>query len=77
MPGQPAHELVWPLVQQFFDGFALERSVGDNAGMVIAVAQDPSFSKRAISRQWSGENVGQTPTAPEPILVDRFESKGI
>jgi hypothetical protein len=45
--------------------------------MVIAVTQYPGFPNRAIFRQRSGENVGQTPTTPEPILVDRFESKGI
>jgi hypothetical protein len=45
--------------------------------MVVAVAQYPGFSNRAISRQRSGENAGQTPATPEPILVDRFESKGI
>jgi len=65
------------LVQQLLDGFTLERPFGDEAGMVIAVTENPRFANRAISRQRSGENVGQTPATPEPILVDRFESKGI
>ena len=50
LPSQPSHELVRPLVQQFFDGFSLERPVGDEARMVVAVAQDPGFSNWAISR---------------------------
>ena len=47
---QSSHELLRRLVQQLFDGFSLQRSVGDEAGMVVAVAQYPGFSNRAISR---------------------------
>jgi hypothetical protein len=52
------------LVQEFLDGFSRERSVGDEAGMVVAVTENPSFSDRTISRQRRGENVGQTPATP-------------
>jgi hypothetical protein len=45
--------------------------------MVIAVAQYPGFPNRGISWQRSREQIGQTTTTPEPIVVDRFESKGI
>ena len=44
--------------------------------MVIAIAKDPRLTDRA-ARQRCGEQVGQTPSAPEPILINRFESKRI
>jgi hypothetical protein len=45
--------------------------------VVIAVAQQPGFTDRSVARQRCREQIGQAPAAPEPILVDRFESKGI
>jgi hypothetical protein len=42
--------------------------------MVSAVAEHPRFADRAVTRQRCGEEVGQTPAAPEPILIDRLES---
>jgi hypothetical protein len=45
--------------------------------MVVAVTENPRFANRTMARQRSRKNVGQTPTTPEPILVDRFESEGI
>jgi hypothetical protein len=42
--------------------------------MVIAVAEKPSFADRAVARERGGEQVGQMPPAPEPILIDRLKS---
>ena len=56
---------------------SFERSIGNEAGMVIAVAQQPGFADGAIARQRGGEQVGQTPATPKPILIDRFESQRI
>ena len=76
-PGQFSQQLLRPLLKQLPDGPSFERSIGDAAGMVIAVAQQPRFADGAIAGQRRGEQVGQTPATPEPILVDRFESKRI
>jgi hypothetical protein len=59
------------------EGLPFVWSIGNEAGMVVAVTEDPGFADRAVSRQRSGENAGQAPAAPEPVLVDRFESQGI
>jgi hypothetical protein len=45
--------------------------------MVIAVAQQPGFADGAIAGEWSGEQAGQAPPAPESILVNRFEPERI
>jgi hypothetical protein len=44
--------------------------------MIIAIAKYPRLADRA-ARQRCGEQVAQTPAAPKPILIDRFESEGI
>jgi hypothetical protein len=40
------------------DGFSFVRAIGNDAGMVIAVAQQPGFADRAIAGEWSGEQIG-------------------
>ncbi len=40
--------------------------------MVLAVAQQPRFADRAITGQRSGDKIGQSSPAPEPILVNRI-----
>ena len=55
----------------------LERSIGNTALKVIAVAEHPGFADRAIARQRCGEQAGQTPAAREPILIDWLESQRI
>jgi hypothetical protein len=42
--------------------------------MVIAVAEHPCFADRTITGERCGEHVGQTTAAPEPVLIDWFES---
>jgi hypothetical protein len=37
----------------------------------------PELLHGVLLCQWSGEEVAQTPAAPEAILVDRFESQWI
>ena len=76
-PGQFSQQLLRPLLKQLPDGPSFERSIGDAARMVLAVAQQPGFADGAIAGQRRGEQVGQTPAAPEPILIDRFESQWI
>ena len=76
-PGQLSHHLFRKLLQQLTDGLPFERSIGDAALMVIAVAEHPCFADRTVARQRRGEQAGQTPAAPEPILIDRFESQRI
>ena len=72
--GQLSQQLLRRLLQQLTDGPPFERSIGNLAPMVIAVAEYPRFADGAVARQRRGEQVGQTPAAPEPIHVDRFES---
>ena len=50
---------------------------GNEARMVLAVAQQPRFADGAIAGQLRGKQTGQTPAAPKPILIDRFKSKRI
>ncbi len=76
-PGQFSQQLLRPLMKQLSDAPSLERSIGDAARMVIAVAQQPGFADGAIAGQRRGEQVGQTSSAPEPILINRFESQRI
>ena len=38
-----------------------ERSVGNEARMVLAVAEDPGFTNRTVARQRYGEQIGQMP----------------
>ena len=75
--GQLSQHLLRELLQQLTDGSAFERSVGDSALMVIAVAEHPCFADGTITRQRCGEQVGQAPTTPEPILIDWVESQGV
>ena len=76
-PGQLSQQLLWRLLDQLPDGQSLERSIGDAAGMVIAVAEHPGFADRAVAGQRRGQQAGQAPAAPEPILIDRLESQRI
>ena len=75
--GQFSQQLLRKLLQQLTDGSPFERSIGNATRMVIAVAEHPGFADGTITRQRRGEQVGQTPAAPEPILIDWFESQGI
>ena len=75
--GQFSQQLLRRLLQQLTDSASLERSVGHAALVVFAVAQHPRFAKRAIIRQWHVQQIGQTPAAPESILIDWFESQRI
>src|SRR6202162_6248608 len=75
-PGELSQQLLGKLRQQLSDGLALERSISHSARMVIAIAKYPRLADRA-ARQRCGEQVAQTPAAPEPILINRFESQGI
>jgi hypothetical protein len=59
--GQLPQQLLPRLLQQLSDGR-------------IAVTEYPRFADRAVARQERSEQVGQPPTAPKPILIDRFES---
>ena len=76
-PGQLPQHLLGKLLQQLTDSPTFEWSTGNVALMIIAVAKQPCFADRAVTRQWCGEQVVQMPAAPEPILIDRFELQGI
>src|ERR1700686_3459606 len=65
------------LFKQLSNGLPFKHSAGDEAGMVLAVTEYPCFADRAVAGQRSGEQVRQTSSAPEPILINRFEAKGI
>jgi hypothetical protein len=45
--------------------------------MVIAIAKQPRFPDGSVAWQRYGEQVCQTPAAPEAILIDRFESQRV
>jgi len=76
-PGQFSHELPRRLLQQFIERLPLERALRDQARMVFPVAQNPCFPDRTFARQWSGEQLRQTASTPESILVDRLKSERI
>src|SRR5258706_6087861 len=63
--------------QQLSNGVAFERSIGHPAGMLVAIAQQPGFSDWSIARQGGAEPVRQTPSAPKPVLIDRYEAERI
>jgi hypothetical protein len=75
--GRFSQQLLRPLLEQLPESPTFERSIGDEAGMVIAVAEHPCFADRAVARQRRGKEIGQPPAAPEPILIDRRESQRI
>ena len=74
---QLAHQWFPELFHQVADGSSLKRSIGNLALMIIAVAEYPSFANRTVTRQRRGEQVGQSPTAPQPILINWLEAQGI
>jgi hypothetical protein len=75
-PGRLSQKLFRKLFQQLSDSPSFEWSVGHLARMVVAVAEYPRLADRP-ARQRCRKQGGQMPTAPEPILIDRFESQGI
>src|ERR1035441_2046908 len=75
-PGELSQQLLGKLRQQLSDGLALERSISHSARMVISIAKYPRLADRA-ARQRCSEQFAQTPAAPKPILINRFESQGI
>jgi hypothetical protein len=77
MSGMSAQQPLMRLIKQLSDSLALQRSISDNAGMFVAVAQNPRLANGVIAREWSGENSAQTSATPKPILEDRFESQRI
>ena len=74
---QLAHQLFWKLFHHLPKCLTLKRSIRNQALVVGAVAQHPSFADRSIARQRRGEQASQTPSAPEPILIDRLETQRI
>jgi hypothetical protein len=48
-----------------------------DAAFFACLQHDPCFAETAFIRQGRGEKIGQTPAAPEFILIDRFEAQGI
>ena len=57
--GELAQHLLRRLPQQLTDSLAFERSIGDQAGMVIAVAQKPRFADGVVARQWCEEQLAK------------------
>jgi hypothetical protein len=70
-------QLLGESLTQFPEGLPSEWSIGNPAHMVIAIAEHPGFTDGTGARQRRAQQVAQSPAAPEPILVDRFESHGI
>jgi hypothetical protein len=70
-------QLVRRLLQQLPESRSLERPIGDSAGMVIAVAKEPSFADRSVAGERCFEQLGQPPAAPEPVLVNRLKTQRI
>ena len=65
------------MLQYFTEGSPLERPIGNPTGMVIAITQHPRLANWAVARQRRGQKGGQTPAAPEPVLIDGLELQGI
>src|ERR1039458_341530 len=74
---QLAHQWFPELFHQVADGLPLKGSVGNLALMIVAVAEQPRFANRTVTRQRRGEQAGQTPAAPQPILINWLEAQGI
>ena len=55
----------------------LQRSVGDEAGMVVTVTENPRFANRTAARQRYGEQIVEAPATPEAVLVDRLKAQRI
>jgi hypothetical protein len=76
-PGKFSQQLLRRLLHQLPDGFAFERAIGNYAGMVVAIAQQPRFADRAIAGEWSREQASKTSSTPESILVNWLEPEWI
>src|ERR1700677_111181 len=74
---QVSHEVLRRFVHDLPNCLSFQRSRGDEAGMIVSVAEQPGFTDRAITRKRSRQHVGQTPAAPGSILVNRLEAQWI
>src|SRR5664279_4141812 len=72
-----AHQLFPELLHHLAKHLPFERSVRNQALVVCTVAQHPRFSNRTVTRQWHGEQAGQSPAAPQAVLIDWIEAQGI
>jgi len=53
-PSQFPQQGFRPLLHQLPEGLSLERAIGDEAGIVLAVTQEPGFADGVITGQRSG-----------------------
>src|SRR5580704_3433986 len=65
-----------PAIEYLSERLPFELPVGDDAGVIISVAQQPRLPDRPIGER-CGEELGKTSAAPEPILIGRLESQRI
>ncbi len=71
------HEGLPEPLHHLSEGLPLERPVGDTARVIVAIAEYPRFADGADLRKGCREEIAQAPTAPQAILIERFESQRI
>src|ERR1035441_7193822 len=74
---QLAHQLFLESLHHLSKGLPCQRSIRNHALVVRTVAEHPCFTDGSVPRKRCGEQIGQPPAAPQPILVDRLEAQGI
>ena len=74
---QFSHQLFSELRHHLAKRLPFKRSIRDQALVVGAVAQPPSFADRSFARKRRGEQARQAPATPQPILINRIEAQGI
>ena len=63
--------------QELRDCLSFQGSIGNEAWMIIAIAQEqPGFADRTIGQR-GGADMSEAPAAPKPVLANRFESQWI
>jgi hypothetical protein len=61
--GQLSHQWLLRLVHHLADALAFKRSIGNEARMILAVAEDPRLSDWTVWQRFS-QQAGQAPTTP-------------
>ena len=68
---------IWPVMHQLAKRDPFEWTICDHTGMLVAIAQNPSFADRVLTGQCERQHVGQPSSTPGPILEKRIESQRI
>jgi hypothetical protein len=70
---QEPHSITRPKITRSHHNLQEQYAGSQDRLMVIADADRPRFATKLVVRQRCGKQVAQSATAPEAILIDRFE----